>query len=277
MLRYSSLLCFGYHSAFICFFFLMIRRPPRSTLFPYTTLFRSFRSTDTSLRATSRARRCSRWSTRPTTEARDEIQAVFILAHMGSRAARICARSEPRCPHQGAVRGRHRGNQAGQGHPSRRRRQDLRAGRSENPAAFRFQAHHTGRDGGQLASRERRPAGAADQRIQAAPGSHVFRGAGELSRPDHRAQAVTRKHGDSEVTVRSQVKQSGAEPITIDYAMEKTASGWKIFDVSIGGISLAANYRTAFGEEVRNHGVDGLIALLADKNRQAAAKPKRAA
>ena len=83
--------------------------------------------------------------------------------------------------------------------------------------------------------------------------------------------------GDSEVTVRSQVKQSGAEPITIDYAMEKTASGWKIFDVSIGGISLAANYRTAFGEEVRNHGVDGLIALLADKNRQAMARPKRAA
>src|SRR2546422_8304211 len=26
---------------FFCFFFLMIRRPPRSTLFPYTTLFRS--------------------------------------------------------------------------------------------------------------------------------------------------------------------------------------------------------------------------------------------
>ncbi len=82
--------------------------------------------------------------------------------------------------------------------------------------------------------------------------------------------------GDSEVTVRSQVKQSGAEPIAIDYAMEKTASGWKIFDVSIGGISLAANYRTAFGEEVRNHGVEGLITLLADKNRQAVAKPRRA-
>ena len=27
---------------FLLFFFLMIRRPPRSTLFPYTTLFRSF-------------------------------------------------------------------------------------------------------------------------------------------------------------------------------------------------------------------------------------------
>ena len=83
--------------------------------------------------------------------------------------------------------------------------------------------------------------------------------------------------GDSEVTVRSQVRQSGAEPLTIDYAMEKTASGWKIFDVSIGGISLAANYRTAFGEEVRNHGIDGLITLLADKNRQAMARPKRTA
>src|SRR5258708_34356142 len=33
-------LCFGYHF-FSFFFFLMIRRPPRSTLFPYTTLFRS--------------------------------------------------------------------------------------------------------------------------------------------------------------------------------------------------------------------------------------------
>src|SRR3712207_7560208 len=33
MLMYVELL--------VCFFFLMIRRPPRSTLFPYTTLFRS--------------------------------------------------------------------------------------------------------------------------------------------------------------------------------------------------------------------------------------------
>src|SRR5258707_11668475 len=30
-----------YRTNFIFFFFLMIRRPPRSTLFPYTTLFRS--------------------------------------------------------------------------------------------------------------------------------------------------------------------------------------------------------------------------------------------
>src|SRR5256885_12005955 len=30
-----------YSKAYVFFFFLMIRRPPRSTLFPYTTLFRS--------------------------------------------------------------------------------------------------------------------------------------------------------------------------------------------------------------------------------------------
>src|SRR3712207_7461839 len=35
-----------YHKLFSCFFFLMIRRPPRSTLFPYTTLFRSSRPPD---------------------------------------------------------------------------------------------------------------------------------------------------------------------------------------------------------------------------------------
>src|SRR5256885_6433720 len=39
-------MCFVCHAAHPCllsFFFLMIRRPPRSTLFPYTTLFRSLR------------------------------------------------------------------------------------------------------------------------------------------------------------------------------------------------------------------------------------------
>src|SRR2546430_11226844 len=41
----------------LSFFFLMIRRPPRSTLFPYTTLFRSWRGGRRSPRATSPARR----------------------------------------------------------------------------------------------------------------------------------------------------------------------------------------------------------------------------
>jgi phospholipid transport system substrate-binding protein len=78
--------------------------------------------------------------------------------------------------------------------------------------------------------------------------------------------------GDSEVTVRSLVKQSGTEPIAIEYDMEKGASGWKVFDVRVGGMSLVANYRSTFAEEVRNHGIEGLIAVLSSKNRQGAAK-----
>jgi phospholipid transport system substrate-binding protein len=73
--------------------------------------------------------------------------------------------------------------------------------------------------------------------------------------------------GENEVTVRSVVKQGGTAPIAIDYDLEKSESGWKIFDVRVDGISLAANYRSAFADEIRNNGIDGLIALLATKNR----------
>ncbi len=78
-----------------------------------------------------------------------------------------------------------------------------------------------------------------------------------------RAQA-----GDAQVTVRSEVRQSGAQAVSIDYEMEKTASGWKVYDVKIGGASLAATYRDTFAEEVRNHGIEGLIDSLSGKNRE---------
>lgn len=73
---------------------------------------------------------------------------------------------------------------------------------------------------------------------------------------------------DTEVTVRSQIRQPGAESIAIEYDLAKAGAQWKVFDVRISGISLVATYRTAFAEEVRNHGVDGLIGLLERKNRQ---------
>ena len=73
---------------------------------------------------------------------------------------------------------------------------------------------------------------------------------------------------DTEVTVRSQIRQPGAESIAIEYDLAKSGAQWKVFDVRISGISLVATYRTAFAEEVRNRGVDGLIGLLERKNRQ---------
>jgi len=73
---------------------------------------------------------------------------------------------------------------------------------------------------------------------------------------------------DTDVTVRSEVRQSGAEAVTIDYSMEKTPSGWKVYDVVVGGVSLVTTYRDTFANEIRNAGVDGLIKTLSDKNRQ---------
>ncbi|MGE5794834.1 MAG: phospholipid-binding protein MlaC [Bacteroidota bacterium] len=73
---------------------------------------------------------------------------------------------------------------------------------------------------------------------------------------------------DADVTVRSDVKQPGGEPVTIDYSMEKTPGGWKVYDVAIGGVSLVTTYRDTFTNEIRTSGIDGLIKALADKNRQ---------
>ena len=77
------------------------------------------------------------------------------------------------------------------------------------------------------------------------------------------------KPEDSEVTVRSDVKQSGSsQPVSIDYEMEKTSNGWKVYDVKVGGVSLVTTYRDTFASEVRDRGVDGLIKSLTAKNRQ---------
>jgi len=73
---------------------------------------------------------------------------------------------------------------------------------------------------------------------------------------------------DADVIVRSEVKQPGGEPVSIDYSMEKTPGGWKVYDVIVGGVSLVTTYRDTFTNEVRNNGVDGLIKALSDKNRQ---------
>jgi phospholipid transport system substrate-binding protein len=72
---------------------------------------------------------------------------------------------------------------------------------------------------------------------------------------------------DTRVTVRSDVKQPGKERMTLDYDMEKTPAGWKIYDVKVAGVRLVTTYREVFAEKVRAGGVDGLIKSLADRNR----------
>src|SRR5438477_13062349 len=77
------------------------------------------------------------------------------------------------------------------------------------------------------------------------------------------------KPEDTEVTVRSEVKPSGSsQPVSIDYEMEKTPNGWKVYDVKVGGVSLITTYRDTFGGEIRELDVDALIKSLSTKSRQ---------
>jgi phospholipid transport system substrate-binding protein len=81
---------------------------------------------------------------------------------------------------------------------------------------------------------------------------------------------------DTEVVVRTEIRGKG-EPIQLDYRLEKTPAGWKIYDVNVLGIWLADQYRNSFAQEIGANGIDGLIKALADRNAKAAATPVKSA
>ena len=76
---------------------------------------------------------------------------------------------------------------------------------------------------------------------------------------------------DAEVVVRTEVRGKG-DPIQLDYRLEKSADGWKIYDVNVMGVWLVENYRNSFAQEIGTSGIDGLIAKLAERNKTAAAR-----
>jgi phospholipid transport system substrate-binding protein len=82
---------------------------------------------------------------------------------------------------------------------------------------------------------------------------------------------------DTDVVVKSLIKQPTGQPVAVDYSMEKLSGGWKVYDVKIEGISLVENYRNTFNSEIQRSGVDGLIRALSDKNKALAAQAAQAA
>jgi phospholipid transport system substrate-binding protein len=79
---------------------------------------------------------------------------------------------------------------------------------------------------------------------------------------------------DNEVVVRTEIRGRG-DPIQLDYRLEKTpgqGAGWKIYNLNVLGVWLVETYRTQFAEVTGSKGVDGLIAALAERNRQNAGK-----
>lgn len=75
---------------------------------------------------------------------------------------------------------------------------------------------------------------------------------------------------ETDVVVKSLVRQPSGRPIAVDYGMEKTARGWMVYNVKIEGVSLVENYRNTFNTEIERSGVDGLIKSLSNKNRMLA-------
>lgn len=72
---------------------------------------------------------------------------------------------------------------------------------------------------------------------------------------------------DTDVKVRTEIRQPGAKAIPLDYYVEKQDKGWKIYDIEVSGVSLILNYRETFAAEVRSGGIDGLIRTLQAKNK----------
>lgn len=78
---------------------------------------------------------------------------------------------------------------------------------------------------------------------------------------------------DKEVVVKTVVIGRG-DPVPLDYRLEKTANGWKVYDMNIMGVWLVEAYRNQFANQISQNGVDGLVKFLQDRNKQlAAAKP----
>ena len=74
------------------------------------------------------------------------------------------------------------------------------------------------------------------------------------------------KPDDDEVIVRTQVLRPGKESIQLDYRLEKSTSGWRIYDINVLGLWLVEHYRNQFAQVVSASGIDGLIRSMQDKN-----------
>ena len=76
------------------------------------------------------------------------------------------------------------------------------------------------------------------------------------------------------VVVKTLIVKPGAKPIDVNFSLEKKTDNWKVYDITLAGVSLITNYRDAFSQEIHTNGVDGLIKMLAEKNKQLEQKGK---
>ena len=72
-----------------------------------------------------------------------------------------------------------------------------------------------------------------------------------------------------ELVVRTEVRGKG-DPLQLDYRVEKSGDGWKIYDVNVGGFWLVEAYKGQFAKDLGNGGIEALITALSTKNKSLA-------
>ncbi|UYO93895.1 phospholipid-binding protein MlaC [Pollutimonas sp. M17] len=107
--------------------------------------------------------------------------------------------------------------------------------------------------------------------VEAFKGTLIRTYSGAFTRVDQKsAFTMLPFRGDAkadDVVVRSTLSQGNGPSVGIDYRLEKTAQGWKIYDLNVEGIWLIQNYRNQFAQQITQNGIDGLIAALNQNNR----------
>jgi phospholipid transport system substrate-binding protein len=70
----------------------------------------------------------------------------------------------------------------------------------------------------------------------------------------------------NEATIRTEVRPKTGQSIQINYSMHLNNDAWKVYDVTVDGVSLVTNYRGTFVSQIRNSGIDAVIADLQQRN-----------
>ena len=107
--------------------------------------------------------------------------------------------------------------------------------------------------------------------VEAFKGTLIRTYSGALSKVDEvSALQILPFRGDAnadDVVVRSSISQRNGPAVGVDYRLENTPAGWKIYDLNVEGIWLIQNYRNQFTEQINQNGIDGLITALNQQNK----------
>lgn len=68
------------------------------------------------------------------------------------------------------------------------------------------------------------------------------------------------------VKVKTKVKNAGSAAVPIDYSLYLSKEDWKVYDITIDGVSLVSTYRTNFDSQIRRNKLAGLISDLQERN-----------